>query len=73
MFTDIRAAIEEARWLRQQTKHHHVVTQNHVVTQKRNGFLSVRQEVGMSREALLRKSFSTRYDCHNHTVLPEAR
>ncbi len=27
MFTDIRAAIEEARWLRQQTKHHHVVTQ----------------------------------------------
>lgn len=67
MFTDIRAAIEEARLLRQQTKHHHVVTQ------KRNGFLSVRQEVGMSREALLRKSFSTRYDCHQHTVLPEVR
>lgn len=67
IFTDIQAAIEEARWLRRETKHHHVVTQ------KRDGYLKVRQEVGESMELLLRKAFSTRYDCHKHTVLPEVR
>ncbi|EMT6575435.1 hypothetical protein WMR74_001450 [Providencia rettgeri] len=67
MFTDIGAAIEEARWLRRQTKHHHVVTQNS------KGYLKVRQETGWRKESLLRKAYSTRYDCHNHTVLPEVR
>ncbi|GAA0334608.1 hypothetical protein GCM10009131_12340 [Morganella psychrotolerans] len=66
-FTDISSAIEEARWLRQETKHHHVVTQ------RRDGHLTVRQEAGESKESLLRKAYSTRYDCHKHTVLPEVR
>ncbi|QXF35223.1 hypothetical protein CE143_20145 [Photorhabdus luminescens] len=43
IFTDISAAIEEARFLRHETKHHHVVTQ------KRNGTLTVRQEVGINK------------------------
>ena len=67
MFTDISAAIEEARWIRKENKHHYVVTQ------KKNGVLNVRQEIGLKREMLLRKAYSTRYDCHNHTVLPEVR
>lgn len=67
IFDDIPAAIEEARWLRRETKHHHVVTQ------KRDGYLTVRQEAGESKESLLRKAFSTRYDCHKGTVLPEVR
>lgn len=67
MFTDIAAAIEEARWLRRETYCHHVVVQ------KRNGYLIVRQEAGESRELLLRQAYSSRYDCHKHTVLPEVR
>ncbi len=64
IFTDISAAIEEARFLRQETKHHHVITQ------KRNGTLTVRQEVGINKESRLRKAYSTRYDCRIATVLP---
>ncbi|NHB89716.1 hypothetical protein [Photorhabdus tasmaniensis] len=67
IFTDIESAIEEARFLRHDTKHHHVVTQ------KRNGTLTVRQEVGINKESRLRKVYSTRYDCRIATVLPNCK
>lgn len=56
MFDDINAAIEEARYLRMETKHHHVVTQ------KKNGFMFVRQVAGESKEKKMRHMFSTRSD-----------
>jgi len=56
MFTDIAAAIEEARFLRQQTKHHHCITQH------KDGEMKVRQEASAKRESLLRKLYTTRND-----------
>ncbi|EMT6577454.1 hypothetical protein WMR74_003504 [Providencia rettgeri] len=59
---------EMCDWLSAVAELHH-----HVVTQNSKGYLKVRQETGWRKEALLRKAYSTRYDCHNHTVLPEVR
>ncbi len=56
MFTNINAAIEEARFLRLLTRHHHCIHQ------KRDGTLSVRQEIGAAREKRLRKLYTTRQD-----------
>lgn len=67
MFTDLIAAIEEARWLRHKEKRHFVVIQ------RPNGYLQVREEKSIRQEGVKRKAYSTRFDCHYHTVLPEAR
>ncbi len=67
MFTDISAAIEEARWLRHEEKRHFVVVQ------RPDGYLKVRVEKSMKQEGIKRKAYSTRFDCHMHTVLPEVR
>lgn len=56
MFTNLNAAIEEARFMRILTRHHHCVHQ------KRNGEMHVRQEIGAARERILRKLYSTRQD-----------
>lgn len=56
MFTSIEAAIEEARFLRTETKHHHCVTQ------KPNGTMHVRQVTGNAKERILRKMYCTRSD-----------
>lgn len=62
-FTDINSAIEEARYLRIETKHHHVVTQ------KKNGLMHVRQIASMSKERLLKKMFSTQSDRFSMSVV----
>lgn len=56
VFTSIPAAIEEARYLRVVTRHHHCVTQ------KRDGTMRVRQVASMSKERLLRKMYCTQSD-----------
>lgn len=55
-FTDIDAAIEEARYLREYYGKHYKVVQKH------EGEMYVRQCQGESKERILRKMFSTRSD-----------
>ncbi len=66
MFTDISAAIEEARWLRKSNKC------NYSVVQSDGGVMNVRVGRFLS-EALSKKvMYSTKSD-RNGTVLPEVR
>lgn len=66
MFTDINAAIEEARHLRRETKRHHCVTQ------KLGGTLWVRLVRSSLRERRARLLYTTRNDGHG-TVNTEVR
>ncbi|QDX29536.1 hypothetical protein [Dickeya poaceiphila] len=52
MFTNINAAIEEARYLRATEKHHHCVIQ------KRDGTMRVSQEMSTTRERLRKKKYT---------------
>lgn len=56
MFTDINAAIEEARFLRRETKRHHCVSQH------QDGGLSVHLQRSWKRESKLKRLYYTRYD-----------
>jgi hypothetical protein len=56
MFTDLAAAIEEARFLRQLARRHHCVTQ------RPGGALWVRIERSSKRESIMRQLYTTRQD-----------
>ncbi len=56
MFTDLAAAIDEARFLSADTGRHHCITQ------RPGGVMYVRQERNPRREIGLRKLYTTRQD-----------
>lgn len=56
MFTDLAAAIDEARFLRADTGRHHCITQ------RPGGVMYVRQERNPRREIGLKKLYTTRQD-----------
>lgn len=65
MFTDLNAAIEEARWMRVNSGHHFVVVQSE------GGVMTVRKAANLGSAASRKVMFSTKSDKH-HTVLMEA-
>jgi hypothetical protein len=67
MFTNINAAIEEARFLRCETKRHHCITQ------RPEGELWVRIERSRKRERLLRQLYTTRQDRYGTVNTDEVR
>ncbi|MDE9467520.1 hypothetical protein [Xenorhabdus bovienii] len=61
IFTDLSAAVEEARWLRTKSSHHH-----RCVIQKPNGEMVIREERKIKTNCVM---YTTRHDRY-HTVLP---